>query len=112
MALAPTAPPRRPARLPARDRWREALAERNRQRDDIRNNKLQGTPLAKPSSVVPVPDLSTGDHMVRRGTRIVTLTRAQASETTRKSWQTRKEKYGKKGRASRRTFQKSHRRIV
>lgn len=107
-----SAPPK--ARIPpapklpkptARQRWSQAVAQRNLERDELRNSKLRGTPLAK-ASVAPI-----GDHMVRRGTRVMAITRAQASETTRKSWQARKQKYGKKGRASSLTFNRSkHRR--
>ena len=102
----PALPPApKPVRPTARQRWQEALAQRNLQRDEIRNNKLRGTPLAK-ASAAPV-----GDHMVKRGTRVIALSRQQASDTTRKSWQERKQKYGKKGRASSLTFHKSHKRI-
>lgn len=72
------------------------------QRDELRNNNFRSTPLAKATAI------PTTDHMVRRGTRIVPLSHSQASETTRKSWQARKQKYGKVGRASKLTFSKSH----
>lgn len=100
-ALPPKPKPPKPM---ARERWLSAIATRNQERDEIRNTKLRGTPLAK-ASVAPV-----GDHMVRRGTRVIALSRAQASETTRKSWATRRQKFGKQGRVSRLTFNKAHRR--
>lgn len=99
-------PPKpKPPHLTARERWNAALAQQRQEREEIRNKKLHGTPLAKTSST-PI-----GDHMVRRGTRVIALSRAQASETTRKSWRKRKEKYGKKGRVSGLTFHKSHRKV-
>jgi hypothetical protein len=85
----------------ASQRWSQAVAQRNLERDEMRNTKLRGTPLAK-ATVTPV-----GDHMVRRGTRVMALSRKQASDTTRKSWQARKQKYGRKGRASSLTFDRS-----
>lgn len=89
-------------KLNARQRWEQALRQRNLERDDLRTNKLHGTPLA-PSTTQP-----TGEMMVRRGTRMISLTRRDASAATRKSWQARKQKYGKKGRVSRLTFAKTH----
>lgn len=88
----------------ARQRWQQALRERNMQRDEIRNSQFRNTPLAK-ASVAP-----TTDMMVKRGTRVMSLSSSQASETTRKSWQKRKETYGKKGRVSSLTFSNTHKR--
>jgi hypothetical protein len=100
----PPAP--KPPKPRAIERWQQALALRNMERDELRNNRLRGTPLAK-AAVTPI-----GDHMVKRGTRVMALSRQQASETTRKSWQQRKQKYGKKGRASSLTFNRTaHKRI-
>lgn len=89
----------------AKQRWQAALQKRNMLREEMRNNSFRNTPLAK-ATAAPTLDL-----MVRRGTRVMALSRSQASETTRKSWQKRKETYGKKGRSSSLTFSKSHRRI-
>jgi len=89
----------------AKQRWQAALQKRNMEREELRNNAFRTTPLAKATAV------PTTDMMVRRGTRMMPLSGSQASETTRKSWQARKQKYGKKGRASRLTFNKVHNRL-
>jgi hypothetical protein len=89
----------------AKQRWQAALQKRNMQREEIRNSSFRNTPLSH-ATAIPATDM-----MVRRGTRLKALTGAQASATTRKSWQARKEKYGKKGRASKLTFHKTHKRI-
>ncbi len=91
-------------RPPAKARWQAALRARNMAREQIRNDSFRTTPIVKG----PAP---TANLMVQRGTRAMLLSRSQASETTRKSWQTRKETYGRKGRLSKLTFSRSHKRF-
>lgn len=97
-----------PDKSTARQRWKDALQQRNMQREEMRASHFRNTPL---SHNVPMPAPDAGGQMtVRRGTRMVPLSGDQASETTRKSWQARKQKYGKKGRLSGLTFNKTHKR--
>lgn len=86
------------------ERWKAALAERNDKRIEQRH-RLQGRePITTPAyRTVPQPH---GDMMVRRGITPVALSHKQASRTTAKSWKTRKEQFGKAGRAAKITFRK------
>lgn len=86
------------------ERWKAALAERNDIRTEQRN-RLQGRePITTPAyRTVPQPQ---GHMMVKRGITPVALSHKQASRTTAKSWKTRKEQFGRVGRASKLTFKK------
>lgn len=100
-----------PPKPPANQRWKDALQTRNMEREQLRANSFRQGPLTA-AGVVPVPAPGAGGQMtVQRGTRMHTISAEQASATTQKSWQARKEKYGKKGRASVLTFSKTHKRL-
>jgi hypothetical protein len=84
----------------ADEQWKAALRKRREKRAALRGEKLgQGSPV-KPA-FQPLTDM-----LVTRGTRPVALSHKQASNTTAKSWATRKQKYGKAGRLSKNTFRK------
>jgi hypothetical protein len=92
-------------KLPKMERWKKALEDRDAKRQQLRDKVFAGTAIANP----PAPAVVTPQNqmMVKRGTRVVPLDHQTATNTTAKSWPTRKQKFGKVGRQSKNTFKKT-----